>query len=580
MHNYCYICLFFLALGKLELQNTVNTFFVRNPTLPSHKRFNEFREEDMEEMKEFLLTLYRAAEKQRENKSSVMDVMDLCDEAISIKSLNPDLVKKALAIFLTHNPKAQQLGIVAPPLKVHRDLQEVVMPPKITPVTADTLTGYNIISYFREDHDLNDHHYHWHLVYPYSGIPNPDDSNGKSMIRALNRQGELFLYMHSQMLARYNAELVSWNLDTAHAWSYRDIATFGYTPPHSLQKKYTVRPPFLGWHDKEPQIPNISTMDMWRNNILKAIENQTIQTVKKDQTPGELRLTDKNAMNWIGIITESLSPELQEVEPGSGEFVNRELYGMLHNNGHDKFASIAYPGTEGDGVMGHNESAVRDPCFWLWHRHIDDFRLAIIKKYEHSIDEYKPEAKIIDNRLKILPRDPNSKTPAGGITTILGPPQLDLDESTAKIDHEPYKWEIEVESTQTPPPTESNPQCFTVRLFIVPRDFIRDERSWIEMDKFTYSLTNKTDTIVRLDTESSVARKTPKPGQDVSAQCLCGWPQNMMLPAGRPDGMVYIALAMLTNDKLEEVMYEFKLYTSLSTFMFSHAPPQSNLFFV
>ena len=207
----------------------------------------------------------------------------------------------------------------------------------------------------------------------------------------------------------------------------------------------------------------------------------------------------------------------------------------------------------------------------IWHRHIDDFRLAIIKKYEHSIDEYKPEAKI--NKLKILPQDPNSKTPAGGITTILGPPQLDLDESTAKIDHEPYKWEIEVESTQTAPPTKSNPQCFTVRLFIVPRDFIRDERSWIEMDKFTYSLTKKTATIVRLDTETSVARKTPKPGQDVSSQCLCGWPQNMMLPAGRPDGMVYIALAMLTNDKLEEVMYEFKLYTSLSTFVFSHAPP-------
>ena len=121
----------------------------------------------------------------------------------------------------------------------------------------NTLTGYDVISYFREDHDLNDHHWHWHLVYPYSSIPNPDDPKGKTVIRALDRQGELFLYMHSQMLARYNAELVSWNLDIVHAWSYRDVVTFGYTPPPSLQKRYTVRPPHLGWHDTEN--PSIST---------------------------------------------------------------------------------------------------------------------------------------------------------------------------------------------------------------------------------------------------------------------------------------------------------------------------------
>ena len=202
-------------------------------------------------------------------------------------------------------------------------------------------------------------------------------------------------------------------------------------------------------------------------------------------------------------------------------------------------------------MMGFTEVAVRDPVFWLWHRHIDDFRLAIIKKYEHDVNEYKPDVNITD--LKIVPRESNSKTPAGGLSTILGPPQLHLDESTAKIDHEPYKWEVKVESTRNTPPSESNPQIFTVRLFIVPKDFIRDERSWIEMDKFTYELTAQTGTIVRLDIESSVARKTPKPGEDLSPRCLCGWPQNMMLPAGKPEGMVYTALAMLTDDKLEKV---------------------------
>ena len=53
------------------------------------------------------------------------------------------------------------------------------------------------MAYFREDIGVNLHHWHWHLVYPGSGpieIVNKD------------RRGELFYYMHSQLLARYNIE--------------------------------------------------------------------------------------------------------------------------------------------------------------------------------------------------------------------------------------------------------------------------------------------------------------------------------------------------------------------------------------
>lgn len=34
-----------------------------------------------------------------------------------------------------------------------------------------------------------------------------------------------------------------------------------------------------------------------------------------------------------------------------------------------------------------------------------------------------------------------------GLATVLGPPRLDLMESKAKLDHEPYQWSIQIAST-------------------------------------------------------------------------------------------------------------------------------------
>lgn len=130
-------------------------------------------------------------------------------------------------------------------------------------------------------------------------------------------------------------------------------------------------------------------------------------------------------------------------------------------------------------------------------------------------------------------------------------------EVNAKLDHEPFHWELEVESTLHPPPSEAQTQIFTVRIFIVPTELLEDQHAWIEMDKFNHTLKKASDTITRNDTESSVARKTPSIANESldkqekqSATCLCGWPQNLMLPVGTKEGMNFTAFAMLTDEKL------------------------------
>lgn len=531
--------------SNAKLQQDVNHFFSNFPVQKDHTPFREFREDNAQELTSLLFQFAGAG--------GVEAAIALAKHSITDKHLNPNLVKLALGIFLTHDPEAQKLQVVPPSLKQHKHFVPEKMVPLANPVTGDTLKGVNLLSYFREDYDFNDHHWHWHMVYPFPGIIR----DGKQQ-RVIDRQGELFLYMHSQMIARYNAELLSWDLDLLHAWGYDDVLTFGYTPVPGLRDQFGARPPFQGWYvDHSPHLsdseapPSRKTMIKWKHNLIESIHEGFFVTKKEDGSRGQLKMTPENACNWVGIIVEAENHPLQEVSPG--EFIDRELYGSIHNQGHEKFAEIGYHEYTSPenpmGVMTSNIGSPRDPCFWLWHRQIDDFRQMIVNKYSHSLDEFQPSEVKITN-LKIIPDNPDTKTPEGGITTFLGPPDLHLNEADAKLNHEPYRWEITIESTDVNPSDESNPKYFTVRLFIAPAELIDDQRSWIEMDKFTHKFASPQDKIKRKDVESSVARKTTKPGEKLFPWCLCGWPQSMMLPVGKPGGVPYVAFAMLTDDKL------------------------------
>ena len=171
----------------------------------------------------------------------------------------------------------------------------------------------------------------------------------------------------------------------------------------------------------------------WRNNIFRSIQSGYFVTEKLNGEAGKFELTPENAHNWVGIVVEAEIHELQQV--AQGEFIDCTLYGDLHNQGHEKFAEIGYSSTNAMGVMISNYGSPRDPCFWLWHTHIDEFRQTVTKKYTHDITQYQPQATLLS--LEIKPSSPKSTTPAGGVTTFLVPPQLYINECNAKLGHKP-----------------------------------------------------------------------------------------------------------------------------------------------
>jgi hypothetical protein len=198
------------------------------------------------------------------------------------EELPPDLVNEAMALFVTHHTPARQL--VKPRIvRIRPELFSSSRPADaVGPAGAPGPEG--ALDYWREDPFANEHHAHWHQVYPYPGLPLSGDwllwaevsdraglaallgvldqtrdwpaflaaatsqeirdeflrlaeavlasaQTWRDFVRQLSapayrvlfrlndRQGELFFYMHGQMLARYDAERLSHGLEPVKPFS-------------------------------------------------------------------------------------------------------------------------------------------------------------------------------------------------------------------------------------------------------------------------------------------------------------------------------------------------------------------------
>jgi tyrosinase len=127
--------------------------------------------------------------------------------------VNPYLFQYAISVVIQHRPDTNHLTIPS----FLTTMPDQFIDPKVMPelimraatfdadekkpldipreFTASDREDEHRLAYFREDIGVNLHHWHWHLVYPTSGPRAVIDKD---------RRGELFYYMHTQMISRYN----------------------------------------------------------------------------------------------------------------------------------------------------------------------------------------------------------------------------------------------------------------------------------------------------------------------------------------------------------------------------------------
>lgn len=414
------------------------------------------------------------------------------------------------------------------------------------------------LDWYREDPLANDHHAHWHYVYPRDGAPTPPGVPSRTQ----PRQGELFLYMHQQMLARYDTE--------------RKIAGLGPSVPLSDYHAPIAEGYELDEYDPRPagQSPQDATilaeLDMGQAEVDAMIESESVDVVNAE---GEAVGTAPLSENVLGCEIESSDWYASPSDPKR----TRLRYLNLHGSGHLAIASASKPTGRFYGPIYYVETAIRDPAFYRWHRHIDNFYAAYqqprpandfadfaanvaFRKQEGSVDtadialclaadiagadeedfdfaawgreelgtDLDRGGPITDELLTKFVRsdvalaEPTDLIPGSWLKDVI------------HLTHEPFVYFIRAENL------EPKPHDVTVRIFLAHAELAEDRRLWIELDKFRATLDPGPNLLARPDARSSVIKRKglsvpgaePHSGPGTDVWCDCGWPYSLLLPSG------------------------------------------------
>lgn len=203
--------------------------------------------------------------------------------------VNPFLFNYALSVAILHRPDTKDMTL---PLfveifpekyvdsKVFSKIREEssVVPdgsrmPIVVPrdYTASDLDEEHRLWYFREDIGINLHHWHWHLVYPF-------EATNRALVDK-DRRGELFYYMHQQIIARYNFERFSNHLPRVKRFNnVREPITEAYFPKMDsmvASRAWPARVANTQLKDLDRELDQIKNdvadLERWRDRFYAAI---------------------------------------------------------------------------------------------------------------------------------------------------------------------------------------------------------------------------------------------------------------------------------------------------------------------
>ena len=388
--------------------------------------------------------------------------------------------------------------------------------------------------WWREDPGLALHHYNWHVYYAYTEP-------------AKDRQGELFAYMHKQMLARYDFERLGFGMERVHAfgpgWAWGKPLDEGYNPK---MEGISFRP------------SGMTIPEVFRKNgrlILTDVLHRNKESLFYALARGYLECPNSAKVD----ITMDLLGNAIESNMGS---VNKKLYGNLHNNGHCVLAAMNDPdGRYGvdPGPMLFTETAPRDPAFYRWHKFCDAF----FEAYRVSLKPYTLEdlrtkdINIVSISTETYSKDPSSEPPTNTLYTymesrqytVYGPGKCNVRQNI--LNHVPFNYKLKVRNT-------GNKTALVVfRVFLAPICDVPLEEwrnMFVELDKFVEKIEGgKEIDILRADGDSSVVLPPETTVEDImegkvsQTRCGCGWPANLLIPRGTSNGMKTALFVLATN---------------------------------
>jgi hypothetical protein len=400
------------------------------------------------------------------------------------------------------------------------------------------------------------------------------------LFRLNDRPGELFFYMHRQMLARYDAERLSHGREPGPVKPFSSDL-FGKPIPEGYS----------------PNLPPIPGMDPFTSRK----PNETLPPRDVDQL-NKMHTTLKTALSEGKLLREAGSPKAldsnalgEAVEAAQWQLtgLRSESYPGIHNRGHGMFAELSKE--PGVGVMNSPAVAIRDPIFWRWHKYIDGFNT----EWEDSQPSYDfsdaphvvlrdalsgPAAPWASPDILLVSTAglPSEADPAALATAAVGGTAFDsafgagplpgaedlvvVEELTTRFKrsalsngttvthlvHDPFALIIRVRNIA------ARPIAITLRVFMAPAQVANDRTTWIELDKLLVEVPARGRSVVyRPDTEFSVVKKPAETDPETVLAgamdptdpdyCDCGWPYTLLLPRGTPEGMAFRLTVFCTD---------------------------------
>jgi hypothetical protein len=218
------------------------------------------------------------------------------------------------------------------------------------------------MAYFTEDIGLNSYYYYFNLDYPFW-------MSGEDYGLNKDRRGELFYWVHQQILARYYLARLSNDHGAIHVFDWEEPIKTGYVPTMRYHNglEFPTRPSWVSLiynpHNQphpshgHDNVFEIHEIEDYERRIRDAIDYGYIFTAEGEK----IDLYTKAGFDMLGKIVEG------------GDSPNSRFYGNLQVIAHKVLGYSPHPIDEykvTPSAMEHFETSMRDPIFYQFYKRI------------------------------------------------------------------------------------------------------------------------------------------------------------------------------------------------------------------
>lgn len=412
------------------------------------------------------------------------------------------------------------------------------------------------LAYFTEDLALN-------LYYTYYNIEYPFWMGGDEFSLEKDRRGELFYWIHQQLLARYYMERLCNNYGSIPLFEWREPLKTGYVPFMRLHTglEFSTRPAYASLMYNPHNQPHTTTLE---DNMFDIMEIEDYERRIRDAIDSGYILTEDGTK--INLYEPDGFDLLGKLIEGSPDSPNTRFYGPLMMMAHQ---ILGYAGRTMDeykivpSAMEYFVTALRDPVFYQLYKKILYFFL----KYKKNLPSYTytelncPSLKIENITMdKLITYFDHFDFE---ITNGLYFTEEELEKDnfhvlarTLRLNHKPFSYKITVNCEKK--------MNAIVRVFLGPKCdeqdnllLLDDNRiNFVELDKFVQTLTTGKNIIERRCEQTDMIKDR------MSYRALChhvmsalkgqeefrldltemrsGFPLRFMLPKGKVEGQEFL----------------------------------------